>query len=67
MLKKSIVLALSFSTLSSITAVAQEEKSSCKYNDFYLFYKDSASRIVQNMSLEEKIGQMTLVNMKTAW
>lgn len=63
MLKKSIVFALSFSALYSITAIAQDQELSVKYNHFYDFYQKRAAELVQSMSLEEKIGQMTLVNM----
>lgn len=68
MLKKSTVFALSFSALYSITAIAQDQPSSGKYNHFYSSSPQDQKRvsdIVQNMSLEEKIGQMTLVNMAT--
>lgn len=65
MLKKPIAFALSFSMLSSLSATAQDQESSVKYNHFYDFHRQRAAEIVQSMSLEEKIGQMTLVNMAT--
>lgn len=59
MLKKLVIMTLPFL---SITATAETQPPQNQYNQFYSYYQDKAKEIVNKMTLEEKIGQMTLVS-----
>ncbi len=74
MLQKLIISIFTFSTIYSGVIHAETESTSTKYNQFYSFYQTKAQQIVKQMTIEEKIGQMTLANIaaiqnesSTAW
>ncbi len=65
MLKKLIICTLTFPIVCSIATAAENEPVSEINNHFFSYYQEKAQKIVKMMTLEEKIGQMTLVNIST--